>query len=112
MSLEVTVPSPGESVTEVEIANWLKKSGDYVFKDEEICEIDSDKATLTLNAEESGKIEILAAEGDTVKVTRSPAVDRPEIDVPTVHYKKLNHNPDGTGNTSLISFAPRHVLSF
>lgn len=68
MSLEVTVPSPGESVTEVEIANWLKKSGDYVFKDEEICEIDSDKATLTISAEASGKLEVLAEAGSKVNV--------------------------------------------
>ena len=58
--IEVKVPSPGESITEVaEIANWLVKSGDYVEKDQEICEIDSDKATLTINAEESGEIHIL-----------------------------------------------------
>ncbi len=68
MSLEVTVPSPGESVTEVEIANWLKKSGDYVYKDEEICEIDSDKATLTISAEASGKLEVLAEAGNKVNV--------------------------------------------
>ena len=62
------VPSPGESITEVVIAHWLKKDGDYVEKDEELAEIDSDKATLTVNAEESGAIKLLAAEGDTVKV--------------------------------------------
>lgn len=62
------VPSPGESITEVVIARWLKKDGDYVEKDEEVAEVDSDKATLTINAEDSGAIKILAAEGDTVKV--------------------------------------------
>jgi len=66
--IEVKVPSPGESITEVTIARWLKKSGDVVEKDEPLAEIDSDKATLTLNAEDSGKIEILAGDGDTVKV--------------------------------------------
>src|ERR1700758_4612841 len=66
--IELKVPSPGESITEVTIARWLKKSGDVVEKDEPLAEIDSDKATLTLNAEDSGKIEILAADGDTVKV--------------------------------------------
>ena len=66
--LELKVPSPGESITEVTIARWVKKSGDVVEKDDVLAEIDSDKATLTLNAEESGKIEVLAAEGDTVKV--------------------------------------------
>ena len=66
--VELKVPSPGESITEVTIARWLKKTGDVVEKDEPLAEIDSDKATLTLNAEDSGKIEILAAEGDTVKI--------------------------------------------
>jgi 2-oxoglutarate dehydrogenase E2 component (dihydrolipoamide succinyltransferase) len=66
--VELKVPSPGESITEVVIAKWVKNTGDVVEKDEVIAEIDSDKATLTLNAEEAGKIEVLAAEGDTVKV--------------------------------------------
>jgi len=68
MIIETKVPSPGESITEVQIAQWLKKDGDYVEKDEEICEIDSDKATLTINAEESGIIKISVKEGETVKV--------------------------------------------
>ena len=66
--VELKVPSPGESITEVIIARWVKNTGDVVEKDEVLAEIDSDKATLTLNAEESGKIELLAAEGDTVKI--------------------------------------------
>src|SRR3954468_16197549 len=66
--IEMKVPSPGESITEVVIAKWLKKDGDYVEKDEEVAEVDSDKATLTINAEESGAVKLLAAEGDTVKV--------------------------------------------
>jgi 2-oxoglutarate dehydrogenase E2 component (dihydrolipoamide succinyltransferase) len=66
--VDLKVPSPGESITEVIIARWVKHTGDIVEKDEVLAEIDSDKATLTLNAEESGKIEVLAEEGDTVKV--------------------------------------------
>ncbi|MBK8366378.1 MAG: 2-oxoglutarate dehydrogenase complex dihydrolipoyllysine-residue succinyltransferase [Bacteroidetes bacterium] len=66
--VELKVPSPGESITEVVIARWVKNTGDIVEKDEVLAAVDSDKATLTLNAEESGKIEVLAAEGDTVKV--------------------------------------------
>lgn len=66
--VELKVPSPGESITEVIIARWVKNTGDVVEKDDVLAEIDSDKATLTLNAEESGKIELLAGEGDTVKV--------------------------------------------
>jgi 2-oxoglutarate dehydrogenase E2 component (dihydrolipoamide succinyltransferase) len=66
--VELKVPSPGESITEVTIARWLKQTGDVVEKDEPLAEIDSDKATLTLNAEEGGKIEVLVDEGETVKV--------------------------------------------
>jgi len=52
--VEITVPSPGESINEVEIASFLKENGDYVFLDEEICEVDSDKATLVNSCRESG----------------------------------------------------------
>src|SRR5690606_32088663 len=66
--LEMKVPSPGESITEVEIATWLVQDGDYVEKDQPIAEVDSDKATLELPAEESGIITLKAEEGDTVEV--------------------------------------------
>ena len=66
--LEMKVPSPGESISEVEIASWLVKDGDYVEKDQAIAEVDSDKATLELPAEASGIITLKAAEGDAVKV--------------------------------------------
>jgi len=68
MIIEMKVPSPGESISEVEIASWLVADGDYVEKDQEICEIDSDKATLTLAAEESGAITIKVEEGESVAV--------------------------------------------
>ncbi|MDP2454847.1 MULTISPECIES: 2-oxoglutarate dehydrogenase complex dihydrolipoyllysine-residue succinyltransferase [unclassified Kaistella] len=66
--LEMKVPSPGESITEVEIATWLVKDGDYVEKDQPIAEVDSDKATLELPAEESGTITLKAEEGEVVEV--------------------------------------------
>jgi 2-oxoglutarate dehydrogenase E2 component (dihydrolipoamide succinyltransferase) len=66
--LEMKVPSPGESISEVEIAAWLVADGDYVEKDQAVAEVDSDKATLELPAEESGIITLKAAEGDVVKV--------------------------------------------
>lgn len=66
--LEMKVPSPGESISEVEIATWLVSDGDYVEKDQAIAEVDSDKATLELPAEESGIITLKAEEGDAVKV--------------------------------------------
>ena len=62
------VPSPGESISEVEIAEWLVKDGDFVEKDQTIAEVDSDKATLDLPAEESGVITLKAEEGDAVAV--------------------------------------------
>ncbi|MET2983946.1 2-oxoglutarate dehydrogenase complex dihydrolipoyllysine-residue succinyltransferase [Aureibaculum conchae] len=68
MVLEMKVPSPGESITEVEIATWLVEDGDYVEKDQAIAEVDSDKATLELPAEESGIITLKAEEGDAVAV--------------------------------------------
>jgi 2-oxoglutarate dehydrogenase E2 component (dihydrolipoamide succinyltransferase) len=66
--LEMKVPSPGESISEVEIAQWLVSDGDYVEKDQAIAEVDSDKATLELPAEASGTITLKAGEGDVVKV--------------------------------------------
>jgi 2-oxoglutarate dehydrogenase E2 component (dihydrolipoamide succinyltransferase) len=66
--LEMKVPSPGESITEVVISRWLVKEGEYVEKDQELAEVESDKATLTINAEASGGVKLLATEGETVKV--------------------------------------------
>jgi len=68
MIVEIKVPSPGESITEVQIASWLVEDGSLVQKDQEIAEIDSDKATLSISAEVSGKIKLLAEEGDTVDI--------------------------------------------
>ncbi len=66
--LEMKVPSPGESISEVEIATWLVSDGDYVQKDQAIAEVDSDKATLELPAEAAGVITLKAEEGDTIEV--------------------------------------------
>jgi 2-oxoglutarate dehydrogenase E2 component (dihydrolipoamide succinyltransferase) len=66
--IELKVPSPGESITEVIISKWLVNDGEYVSKDQELAEIESDKATLTINAEDSGAIKLLVPEGETVKV--------------------------------------------
>ena len=68
MILEMKVPSPGESIKDVEIATWLVKDGDYVEKDQAIAEVDTDKATLELPAEASGIITLKAEEGDAVAV--------------------------------------------
>jgi 2-oxoglutarate dehydrogenase E2 component (dihydrolipoamide succinyltransferase) len=68
MIIEIIIPSPGESITEVEIASWLVQDGDFVEKDQEVAEVESDKATLPLIAEKSGKIKILIEAGSTIKV--------------------------------------------
>jgi 2-oxoglutarate dehydrogenase E2 component (dihydrolipoamide succinyltransferase) len=68
MIIEIKVPSPGESISEVQLAAWLVSDGAFVEKDAEIAEIDSDKATLTINAPESGSIKIVVQEGESVEV--------------------------------------------
>ena len=85
--LEMKVPSPGESISEVEVATWLVSDGDYVEKDQAIAEVDSDKATLELPAEQSGIITLKAADGDVVKVGQvvcliDTSAPRPEGSVP------------------------------
>jgi 2-oxoglutarate dehydrogenase E2 component (dihydrolipoamide succinyltransferase) len=66
--IELKVPSPGESITQVQLASWLVNDGDFVEKDQEVAEIDSDKATLSVSAEEDGQIKLLAEAGDTIDV--------------------------------------------
>ncbi|SFC61924.1 2-oxoglutarate dehydrogenase complex dihydrolipoyllysine-residue succinyltransferase [Flavobacterium phragmitis] len=105
MILEMKVPSPGESIKEVEIATWLVKDGDYVEKDQAIAEVDSDKATLELPAEMSGVITLKAEEGDTVAVgavvclidtdaakpadgaAAAPATEAPKAEAPKAEVK-------------------------
>ena len=80
--LEMKVPSPGESITEVEIATWLVKDGDYVEKGQAIAEVDSDKATLELPAEEAGIIYLKAEEGDVeMENVEDEDNDTPPFDV-------------------------------
>ena len=105
MILEMKVPSPGESIKEVEIATWLVKDGDYVEKDQAIAEVDSDKATLELPAEASGVITLKAEEGDAVAVgavvclidtaaakpsgsAPAPVAEAPKAEAPKVEEKK------------------------
>ena len=103
--LEMKVPSPGESISEVEIAQWLVEDGDYVEKDQAIAEVDSDKATLELPAEEAGIITLKAEEGDAVAVgavvclidmdaPRPANMDKkPEVAAPVVEAKKEEVKP-------------------
>jgi len=88
--IEIKIPSPGESITEVEISNWLVENGDYVETDQEIAEIESDKATLPLMASESGKIEIIAQAGETIKVGSVACKIDTDAEAPKSESKKEN----------------------
>jgi len=95
MSLEMKVPSPGESITEVEIAEWLVSDGDWVEKDQAIAEVDSDKATLELPAEASGIITLKAEEGDAVAVGAVVCL----IDTDAPMPKEKNETPEKSVTT-------------
>ena len=109
------VPSPGESISEVEIAEWLVKDGDYVEKDQTIAEVDSDKATLDLPAEESGVITLKAEEGDAVEVgavvclidTSAKPSSETVLEKPKIIETKepINKNVDPTEKDDNSSFA-------
>lgn len=100
MVLEMKVPSPGESITEVEIAQWLVEDGDYVEKDQAIAEVDSDKATLELPAEVSGTITLKAEEGDAVEVGAVVCL----IDTSAT-------KPEGDASTPVAADAPKPVAA-
>ena len=68
MAIELKIPSVGESITQVTISSWLKADGDYVEMDEAVAELESDKATVELNAEKSGILKILVEEGTDVEI--------------------------------------------
>ena len=93
MILEMKVPSPGESISEVEIAEWLVKDGDFVEKDQTIAEVDSDKATLDLPAEESGVITLKAEEGDAVAVGQVVCLIDTSAKAPKVKKEKEQEKP-------------------
>src|SRR6188508_500987 len=68
MAIEIKVPTVGESISEVTLVKWLKKDGEWVERDEVIAELESEKATFEINAEQAGALKIIAAEGDTLKI--------------------------------------------
>ena len=102
--IDIKVPSPGESITEVTISRWLKKDGEYVFKDEEVLEIDSDKATLTVSAEQAGTLKTSAKDGEVVKVgssvgkidTDAKAPEKTEVKVEAKKEKAEAKTPVGS----------------
>jgi len=112
--LEMKVPSPGESITEVEIAQWLVADGDYVEKDQAIAEVDSDKATLELPAEASGVITLKADEGDAVAVGQvvcliDTQAARPEGGAP---QKATSPTQNTAGSGSTPAPAPEKTVSY
>ena len=111
MILEMKVPSPGESITEVEIAAWLVKDGDYVEKDQPIAEVDSDKATLELPAEESGIITLKAEEGDTVTVGSVVCLIDLEGKKPVGSEKAVSSEQPSVGSEKLADSKPSSVGS-
>ena len=127
MILEMKVPSPGESIKEVEIATWLVKDGDYVEKDQAIAEVDSDKATLELPAEASGVITLKAEEGDAVAVgavvclidtaaakpsgsAPAPVAEAPKAEEKKVEAPKVAPAPAATYAAQAPSPAARKIL--
>lgn len=127
MILEMKVPSPGESIKEVEIATWLVKDGDYVEKDQAIAEVDSDKATLELPAEASGVITLKAEEGDAVAVgavvclidtaaakpsgsAPAPVAEAPVAEAPKAEAPKAAPAPAATYAAQAPSPAARKIL--
>ena len=116
MILEMKVPSPGESITEVEIAEWLVQDGDYVEKDQAIAEVDSDKATLELPAEASGTITLKAEEGDAVDVGQvvcliDTSAEAPSGDAPKEEKKAEATEPAKTYAAGSASPAAKKILA-
>ncbi|MDG1041559.1 MAG: 2-oxo acid dehydrogenase subunit E2, partial [Flavobacteriaceae bacterium] len=125
MILEMKVPSPGESITEVEIAEWLVQEGDYVEKDQAIAEVDSDKATLELPAEASGTVTFKAEVGDAVEVgaivclidtsaAKPEGGEAPKATTPTPEVKatpKVEAVSNTTYATGSASPAAKKILS-
>ncbi len=95
MIIEIKVPQAGESITQVELARWMVADGDYVEKDQEIAEIDSDKATLTINADDSGVIKISMEEGESTEPGKVIATIDTSADKPTGKGKPDEEKPEG-----------------
>lgn len=116
MILEIKIPSPGESITEAQMSTWLVKDGDYVEKDQELAEIESDKATLPLIAADSGQIKILVQSGETVKIgavacTIDTAVARPANGKPKTETTKAPEVKPQASNTKEQALSPEKVVS-
>ena len=128
MAIELKIPSVGESVTQVTIASWLKEDGDYVEMDEAVAELESDKATVELNAEKSGVLKILVAEGEDVEIgavvasidtdaaapekkAEAPSTDKKEAPTAKVEEKPKQETPATAASKSYASGSPSPAAS-
>jgi len=107
MKVEIKVPSPGESITEVQIAAWLVENGEYVERDQDIVEVDSDKATLSIPATESGQLEIKVEEGETIEVGTTIAV----VDTSVKGKPKVEKVIEKVNEQSALVVVPDYQLS-
>ena len=106
MIVEIKVPSPGESITEVEIGSWLVADGAVVTKNQEIAEVESDKATLTITASEGGKIKINAEEGSTIAVGSVVCTIDTSVAAPSADIEEKEHAPSQKAETAATKHAP------
>ncbi len=109
MMIEIKIPSPGESITEVEIAQWLVNDGEFVEKDQEIAEIESEKATLTLIASESGVIKIKHKTGETVKVGEVACLINTEKQIKSETKKTITNSQSTTSITENTKPAAKNI---
>ncbi|WP_185866053.1 2-oxoglutarate dehydrogenase complex dihydrolipoyllysine-residue succinyltransferase [Blattabacterium cuenoti] len=115
MIKKVKVPSPGESITEVEISTWFVKNGDYVSKGQTIAEIDSDKATLEISAEENGVISLMIKKGEKIRVGDVLCIiDTSKKRIKEFHNKQENKTKEKkefhSGNAKILSPASKKIL--
>lgn len=108
MALEIKVPSVGESISEVTLAQWLKKDGDYVKRDEVLAELESEKATFEINAVEAGVLKIIATEGDTLNIgdvacSIDTTAKAPETEIEQPASPKTEAQPQKSEVTSDVS---------
>ena len=112
MILEMRVPSPGESIKEVEIASWLVQDGDYVEKDQAIAEVDSDKATLELPAEASGIITLKAEEGEAVAVGAIVCLIDLDAEKPEGFVSKTDEAPKQESKSTSVEEKPKAETTY
>ena len=113
MKIEIKIPSPGESISEVQLTTWFVADGDFVEKNQEIAELESDKATLTLNASESGQINILIPEGGTIAVGSIACLidtDAKNSNTNTTSQVKKAEEPAATHKPVLEQEETQHAL--